>query len=57
MSTAKVLHLRSGTHLFGPERVILALARHASSDFPPVIGGIQRNAENLLLQEAARNGL
>lgn len=57
MSPRRVLHLRSGTHLFGPERIILSLARHASPDYEPIIGGLERDKPGLLLTEAAAAGL
>ncbi len=53
----KALHMRSGTHLFGPERVILSLAHCASPLFLPIIGAISETADNLLLEEARRQGL
>jgi|WetSurMetagenome_2_1015567.scaffolds.fasta_scaffold122315_2 glycosyltransferase involved in cell wall biosynthesis len=58
MNPAKVLHLRSGTRLFGPERVILGLGHYASPEFPPIVGGIERgDAPSLMLQQAAAEGL
>ena len=57
MSQARILHLRSGTHLFGPERVILSLAHYASDDFQPVVGGLGSGKQPLLLHDAAAAGL
>ena len=57
MNPVKVLHLRSGTRLFGPERVILSLGRCAAPDFQIIVGGMGRGKPGLLLEEAAALGL
>jgi glycosyltransferase involved in cell wall biosynthesis len=58
MPPAKVLHLRSGTKLFGPERVILGLVHYASPEFLPIVGGIERgDSPSLMLQQAAAEGI
>jgi len=58
MKPVKVLHLRSGTKLFGPERVILGLVHYASPEFQPIVGGLERGeAPSLMLQQAAAEGI
>lgn len=57
MKPFKILHLRSGTHLFGPERIIISLARCASPSYQHTIAGIERGSESLLVREAASLGI
>jgi len=55
--TIRILHLRSGTNLHGPERVILSLGRYAAPDLQPVIGGLEQSVCRPLLETATEYGL
>ena len=54
----RVLHLRSGSGLYGADRALLALAGATPAPFQPVVGSIVREGvPDLLCDEAARLGL
>jgi L-malate glycosyltransferase len=56
MNAHKVLHLRSGRNLFGPERVILALARYSSAQFEHIVGAIEEEGPSILADTAQAEG-
>lgn len=54
----RVLHLRSGSGLYGADRVVLALAAATRAPFEAVVGGVVRPEEQSeLCDEAGRRGL